>query len=99
MIDGELIGALAGAGALGAGAGGALVAWRKAGAETEAVAVRTLRSVIRELRAELARKEKEWHAELERKEGELRGLRDRVDHAEQRVEELFRPLEEGGAPS
>jgi predicted nuclease with TOPRIM domain len=81
-VDADLIAALSGAAGLGGAAGGALVAWRKAGAESEAVAVKTLRSVIEELRAELGRKQ----AELDR-------LRERVDAAENRVEELFQPLE------
>lgn len=93
MVSPDVILAASAAAGVGAGAGGALVAWRKAGPEAEAVAVKTLRSVIHELRDELTRKEQEWGAELARKEDELHGLRQRVDHAEARVEELFKPLE------
>ena len=93
MVSPDVILAATGAAGVGAGAGGALVAWRKAGPEAEAVAVKTLRSVIHELRDELTRKEREWHAELTRKEAELAGLRERVDFAEAKVEELFKPLQ------
>lgn len=64
-----------------AGAGG-VVAWRKAGPENEALAVKTLREVIDGLLLDLKRKEgelRELREELVRKEGQLRELRTRTE--------------------
>lgn len=77
MADPTLISAI-GAAIAGAGGGGALVAWRKAGVEAESIAVSTLRSVIGELRIE-----------LDDKESEIKLLRGRLDAAEQLINEFF----------
>lgn len=73
MLEPTLIGLVAAAGAV----LGAMVAWRKAGVESESVAVGTLRVVIAELRTE-----------LDRKDEELAGMRQRVDELEGLVDKL-----------
>ena len=61
---------------LGGGITGAIVAFRKAGPETEAISVQTLKGVIGELRAE-----------LDRLAAENRRLRDSVRHLEEAANE------------
>lgn len=77
-------------GLLGVAGGGALASWRKAGAESESVAVATMRAVIGELRVELDHKEVELDRqrdEIDRQRVEIGQLRDRLTDAENALSE------------
>lgn len=70
---------------VGLAGGGALASWRKAGAESESVAVATMRVVIGELRTELDHKDEE----LDRQRRELAQLRGRLNEAETALNEAM----------
>jgi hypothetical protein len=86
MIDETLLLSNVATAAIAAAGAGGLTAWRKGGAEGEAIAVETLGAVIKSLRGERDRKQlevgqmREAHeADLARKQGEIDDLRHRVE--------------------
>lgn len=78
--------------AVGAALGGGVVAWRKAGAENEQIAVETMRAVIGSLRCELDRKQDDLHEMDERHRLELDQKQQQIASLREQVEALDRDL-------
>lgn len=70
---------------------GAAAAIRKSGPEAESIASQTLRSVIKELRAELSRREQEWDIERDRNKAEAAEMHEKIDKLERNLTILSDP--------